>query len=217
MQIKKHGNAIAITLAALAVVIAASGTAAAVVAATTVNIADPTVPSRIAHVNETGRLATYGVASTIDSAGLATVTSGDNFVTSPTTATLGITKISFSNPKVNSTASYAEVRFYLYKVGVQAGTCATTTATLLGIYNIAPGDDVEDVFPAPLTVKPTGSAPYCLDLYTQTLNGTYTGNWYPSYNLAAYVISGSYTGTGVNQAQVSPAELAKQEKISTSR
>lgn len=214
MQIRRHQNGVAIALAGLAVVIATTGTAVAVTT-TSVNIADPSTASRIAHVDSSGRLQTTGPTNTIDSTGLAF--EGDTFLTSPTTARLAITKISFSNPSVNSTASFAEIRFYVYKVTASGNTCTTTSERLLGIYNIAPGDDFEDVFATPLLITPTGSAKYCLYMFGQTLNGAYSANYLPSYNIAGYVVGGTYTGIGLNGVSASPAQVAKREKAKTGR
>jgi hypothetical protein len=65
MKIRGHGNVVAIALAGLAVVLAATGTAYAV-AATKVNIADPSRSSHVARVDSAGRLYTVAATSNID-------------------------------------------------------------------------------------------------------------------------------------------------------
>ena len=66
-----------------------------------------------------------------------------------------------------------------------------------------------------MIVKPTGSAQYCLDLYAQTLSGAYNANYYPSYNLAAYVVSGRYTGIGLGAVSSDPQVIEQQEAAAT--
>lgn len=215
MGLRGHGAAIAIT-AAVTVGLASAGTAVAVTSSV-VTIADPTNLAQQARVDTSGRLSVTAPTATINSTGLASVTAGDNFVTSPTAATLALTKISFSNPSVNAAASSAELRFYVYQVAVTGGSCSNSYQTLLGIYNVAPGDDFEDAFATPLIVKPVGSTKFCLDLYAVSLNGAYNANYYPSDNIAAYVVSGKYTPAPAAATAEQPADIAKREHDATQR
>lgn len=213
MALRGHGLAIAIT-AVVTFGVASAGTAVAVTSSV-VTIADPSDLSRQAHVDTAGRLTVTPPTATIDASGLTNV-GGDTFISSPTAATLAITKISFSHPSVNAAASSAEVRFYLYRAVVTGGACTSNlVGGVLGIYNIAPGDDFEDVFDTPLVVAPLGSAKFCLDLITQTLGGTYNASYLPSYNVAAYVVSGKYTPVGAAAPADSPAGIAGKEKAAT--
>ncbi|MCW2527002.1 MAG: hypothetical protein JWM76_1862 [Pseudonocardiales bacterium] len=202
MKIRGHGSWIAIALAGLAVVIAASGTAYAVTAST-VNIADPTTPTRIAHVDSSGRLLTSGSVSvsTIDSAGYlyGYTQSQYTYITSPTTANLALTRIRLSNPGLNGSGNQQQIA--LHKVNVDAaGKCSTTILANLGFYNLAGGQETVDPFVPPLSTKATGTAKYCLALYTVIVNANPT--YYLTYSLTAYVASGTYTGLGSGTAAV---------------
>ena len=204
---------LALALSALAVVLAATGTAVAVTA-TTVNIADPTAPTHIAHVDSSGRLTTTGVTSTISSWGglYASHAGADKFATSPTTASLAITGFRLSNPQSNDAYANTEFSVYIDRVDSSSSTsCVITPGTdhLLRVYIVAPGQQVEDVLPSPLVVRPTNSTtPYCLDLYTMSDTGEPTPGYSPAaFDLTAYVYGGTYTGTGTGAATGRPARL----------
>jgi hypothetical protein len=202
MKIRGHGNAVAIALAGLAVVLATTGTAYAV-AATRVHIADPAHPSFIAKVDSAGRLDTVDAASSIDT----TTNFGfdaTSAVTSPTTASLAITSVGYSNPGLNS--AYAGTTYNVNLVKIRAGTSGQCVVgqngafieRYLGGRLLDPGDDTEITYPAALLIKPTGSAKYCLGISTSHLGGTQTTLYLSTFQLTAYVVSGTYSGVGVN-------------------
>lgn len=214
MKIRGHGNAVAIALAGLAVVLAATGTAYAVTASV-VNIADPTVPSRVARVDTAGRLTTAGVTSTIDSVtnfGFDATTA----VTSPTTATLAITSVSWSNPGLNS--AYTGTTYNANLVKIHAGTTNQCVVGQDGAYierylggrQVDPGDDTEITYPAPLLVKPTGSAKYCVGISLSHLGGSQSTLYLSTFQLTAYTQSGTYSGVGLGTA---PREMPATTKL----
>ena len=140
--------------------------------------------------------------------------SQDNFITYATTATLNITRLSFSNPSFNKYATWAEVAVSVYQTDVNAnGSCTGLQRKLLELYNVAPGEDVGDNFPEPLIVAPVNGKPYCLDLYTETVTGqgaTFGGGYLPNYNFAAYVSAGAYDdNTGVAITNAAPSTRKK--------
>ena len=212
MKIRGHGDAVAIALAGLAVVLAATGTAYAVTA-TTVHIADPTHSSNIAAVDNSGRLRTVtkGATSTID-----TVTNfgfdATEAVTSPTTSSLAITSVSWSNPGLNS--AYTGTTYNVNLVKIHAGTAGNCVAGQDGAYVerylggrlLDPGDDTEISYPAPLLIKATGSAKYCLGILMSHLGGAQSTLYLSTFQLTAYVYSGTYTGVGLGaRAGATPA------------
>jgi hypothetical protein len=159
-------------------------------------IADPRVPSRKARVDAAGRLNTVGPSSTFVSSGLIyNVNSENNFLTDPTSATLHITRLTFSNPSFNNYATWAEVQVSLYQTAVDSnGICTANQTQLIEMYNVAPGEDVGDTFPEPLVVAPADRKPYCLDLYVDTVTGQgarFGGGYLPNYNLSGYATGGT--------------------------
>lgn len=199
MQIRGHGTAVAVVLSVLALAVAGGGTAVAV--SSSVNISDPKTPTRVAKVDIGGHLSVAGNVSTIDAAGYlyGYTDMAVTFVTSPTTASLAISRISLSNPTANGTASEQQLELGKYPV-TTAGACDNTNppTTMLGRYNLAPGDDIVDVLSAPITVAPTGSAKYCLGISTLYL-GASSGipQYYLVYGLTAFVTNGTYKGAGL--------------------
>ena len=197
MQIRGHGTAVAVVLSVLALAVAGGGTAVAV--SSVVNIADPSDPSKVARVDQSGRLSVGPATATISTAGwLLGYTDGATTpLTSPTTATLAISRIQFSNPSANASAAEQQLSVNQYPADA-AGNCQSTTgAVLVARYNLAPGDDVDDPFPAPLVVKPTGTTKYCLFVSVDYLGSTSAmPSFYLTYGFSAYPVSGKYTGLG---------------------
>lgn len=210
MEIRVKGNAIAIALAALAVVIAATGTAVAVTA-TSVQIVDGTTPSQIAKVDANGKLSVTTAAaptSTINSAFF--VTLGLSVLTSPTTATLAVSRLAMMNNANN--ASYPNTNFLMALVRVtppasDPSNCYSGSAAVSTQYSIdrlAVGANVQDLYPAPLKVSSVGGQKYCLAIkvYGETSSpGTY---YLPFVQLTGYVLSGSYPA-GAGAPAVDPA------------
>jgi hypothetical protein len=209
MKIRAGGNAVAIALAGLAVVLAATGTAYSVTASA-VKIADPTTPTRIAHVDGAGRLTTVGATSNID-----TITNfgfdATQAVTSPTTATFAITSVGWSNPGLNS--AYPGTTYNVNLVKIHAGTTSQCVVGQDGAYVerylggrlLDPGDDTEITYPEPLLVKPTASAEYCLGILTSHLGGAQSTLYLSTFQLTAYTYGGVYTGVGLGApSRVSP-------------
>ncbi|MHA3704675.1 hypothetical protein ACXR2U_21090 [Jatrophihabitans sp. YIM 134969] len=168
-----------------------------------VNIADPGDPSKVAKVDQAGRLSVGPATASISVAGwlLGYTDNAVTQLTSATTATLAISRIQFSDPSANSSATEQQLSVNQYPVD-SAGNCQSATgAVLLARYNLAAGDDVDDPFPAPLIVKPSGTTKYCLYVYADYL-GTTTGtpSYYLTYGVSAYVVSGKYTGLGTTPA-----------------
>ena len=98
MQLRGRGNAVSITLAGLAVVIACTGTAVAVTA-TTVNIAGRR-PSVVAQVDQGGRLRTSGPTASLNVM-TQLVSVSTKILTSPTSATLAVSRLWYYNPAGN--------------------------------------------------------------------------------------------------------------------
>ena len=191
-----HVSKLSLVLSVLAVVIASTGTAVAVTV-TTVQIADPGTPSNISRVDSKGRLSTTGPTATITNSGLLYgYQSADNYITSPTSATLAITHLSFAESSVSLGVAGSAVRVILYKTGSSGATCTQTGYQQLAYYQVDAGDDIVADFAQPLVVAPTGSAKYCLDLYVYQVNSNAALSYLPSYNFTAYVASGAYGGIG---------------------
>lgn len=209
-------NVIALTLAGLAVVMAATGTAVAVTA-TQVNIADPVTPSRIARVDSSGRLGTINALSPYTYGGIFSNLNGENnFITAPTTASLALTSLTLTNPKVNQSATAAELRVYLYKANSSStSSCTPTTYQSLGAWNLAPGNSIVSDLPSPLLTKASGTStltPYCLSLYAYALSGSFNGNYYPTVAASWYVASGTYKGPGAAGSLKTPAQVQREAR-----
>jgi hypothetical protein len=195
MKIRGHGNGLAIALAGLAVVIAGSGTAYAVTT-TVVNIADPTVPSRVAKVDPLGRLSTFNPPSTVNVVG-AHVTNSARYAeiySAPTSAPLAVTKFSVTSTGVAGTYAVS-----LFQVPVNAdGTCSTTSVSrTLGYAVVSPGTSGVQDFPSGLTVAPvSGGTQYCLDLYAGAVGSAGAAGEQLYFQITAYAGAGRYTGTG---------------------
>lgn len=212
-------NVVAIALAGLAVVMAATGTAVAVTA-TQVNIADPITPSRVARVDSAGRLTTVDALSAYTySSLLSGVNSQDNFITAPTTATLGLTSLALSHPNIVSGTANTELRVVLYKENSSSSSsCTSTRYQQLYAWNLKPGDNVAANLTTPTLVKATGATPYCLSLYAYPITGgTYGANYYPYGSATWYVVSGTYNGPGMAGSAKTPAQVRRDAKTHTDR
>ncbi len=198
MKIRGHGNGIAIALAALAVVLAGTGTAMAV-SATVVHIEDGYTAGRFAHVDSSGHLSTNGATSTINIETIAQPNSTYQ-LTDPTTATLAVTRLALFNPQANTAFANNTYVFQLIKTNVgAAGHCYDSDSSVAATYSsteVSPGDTVENVFPAPLYVKASPGKKYCLSLAGYQYGTTTTSYYVGRLELSAYVVTGSYSGTG---------------------
>ena len=201
MRFRGHGSTIAIALSALAVVIAATGTAVAVTT-TVVNISDPTSPSHVAHVDSSGRLTTAGPDTTINATGYSF--GGEGYeglvaVTSPTTAYLAVTSLTYDNG-YNRQYANTDYEAELAKVTVgQAGTCydADRTVTIYRHDSVpSGGPSVTAAFPSPLDFAPIGGKKYCIGAVIIYADQTNPGAEYGvSISVGAYVRAGTYTAT----------------------
>ena len=199
MRIRGHGNAVAIALAGLAVAIAATGTAVAVTA-TQVNIADPTTPSRIAHVDSSGRLSTVGVGATVNPEYF--VFSDSSFsptaLTSPTTATLGLTSVFYDNA-YNRTLPNTDFDAILVRITVGAGgTCYDSDRTVATVRrdSLPAGGDASANFGVPMVFKATGGKAYCIGLDLSEVDSSPGSEYAASVGISAVILGGSYTGAG---------------------
>jgi len=194
-----RSNSIALGLSALAVVIAASGTAYAITA-TVVNIADPTTPTHIAKVDSAGRLqdvvtGTVGARPT-PVANPFTVslymTQNNAYGAIRSQSTDVVTGITVSNTIQNSGTPHTQWAVMVAR-GVDTGSgCAAITT-----YNyrlIVPAGTSQTVtFPTPYTIKPTTSGSYgCFMVVVYTDDGgTPASYWLPYVTLSGYTTSGA--------------------------
>ena len=197
MRLKGHSGAVAIALSALAVVIAGAGTAVAV-SATVVRIEDGS-SAHIAAVDLAGRLGTAPALSDINIQEIVPV-DGTEYLTDPSRATLALTRLSYFNPKANQSFANTNFAFSLEKINVgSSGHCYDDDHTVVATYttsDVAAGATVENSYASPLMIAPTGTKRYCLALSGFHF-GSAAGQYYtPQFELSAYVVKGSYTGTG---------------------
>jgi len=188
----------ALVIASFALLLAAEGVSfAAVKAATAVNIADPTTPSRLAHVDANGALATSatvpgGVTVALPRlpfrvSSYAFADGGASYWQAPTNATLAITEIRFSD-NANGPASV-----FLYQYGAaSASDCAFAGGSRsLGYYFVPANDTVVETMQTPLVLKRLAGAPYyCLVAFASDPGNTGTGL---DFTVGGYVPSGSFT------------------------
>ncbi len=195
MQLRGRGNAVSITLAGLAVVIATTGTAVAVTA-TTVNIAG-TSPVRVAQVDQGGRLRTADTPASLNVTAVL-VNVSTKILTSPTSASLAVSRLSYSNPADNLDITRTPAfRVSLVKIAVGTdGTCES--GSLERFYSsdtVAAGTNVETTYPAPLVINAITHHLYCLGIY-MVPDKVIQGFVAPHVQLTGFVVSGSYTGAG---------------------
>ncbi|HEY1741054.1 MAG TPA: hypothetical protein VGI86_20230 [Acidimicrobiia bacterium] len=182
--------------------IAASGTAYAV-AASKVNIADPTTPSQVAKVDPSGHLLTNGSTSTINSdiAAYGFNSPSVYLATSLTHATLAISAVDVDNSH-NNFEPNSDFEATLVKIQVgSSGTCTDTDrlVTALSSYAARSGQSTSQSFPAPIVVKSDASKAYCLGFQLTLIDATAGATLYPTdMTLDAYVVAGAYAGAGTN-------------------
>jgi hypothetical protein len=210
------GNATALAIGALAVAIASTGTAYAVTA-TTVNLADPTTPTNIAHVDGQSRLWVSDPVAKIDASG---VFYGFSLpavypLTSPTTVQLAVTDLNYDNSR-NFFEPNSDFQATLVKVTVgSSGTCADTDRVVTPLHSDAllKGTSVDVPFATPLVVKPTGTAKYCLALQLTGIDSAAPSELFATYcNLIGYSYSGTYTGTGSAFVRTPAPKLNSKER-----
>lgn len=222
MQLSVRGpsNVVAIGLGVLALVVAGSGAAVAV-AASVVNIADPTTPANVAHVDSTGRLqvglSSVAATSTIVSTGTFN-NLGTTIVTSPTTTTLVLTGFEVTETRLNGTAVGSDLDVHLVQTAATSATaCSTTVVRNLYITSLSSGLAVDPSGSARLAVKPVSGALYCLAIQSAILNGSSDVTpYYPVYSLTAYA-TGTYTGVGSSARPVAAAGLVRKPVVSARR
>ena len=220
MKIRGRGNTVALTLSALAVVIATTGTATAVTAQV-VHIGDGSVASRMAHVDATGHLL---VASTL--AGTPAVRTGVqpqplnigyyvgtgiNVLTDPTTATLAVSRVAFENTGANG--GYANTNFYYQLVQLTPVTKGTSCAqgaigSTVSMDRGAVGSNVQDNYDTPLVFKPIGGKAYCLGVQVHSETSDPSSYYLPFAQLTGFVSSGTYAATAVTLVRPGKAPLA---------
>ncbi|MEP6817177.1 MAG: hypothetical protein ABI873_16680 [Marmoricola sp.] len=165
----------------LAVVIASTGTAVAVTA-TTVDIADPTVPTRIAHVDALGRVNTTDATSTINSAFCLSV--GYNVLTSKTTASLAISRVSYFNSGLYRSFANADFNESLVKITTGAsGDCTGSDRSISSPYSLERnpvGSQAATTYPAPLVTRSIAAKPYRLAILVQGRAPTRAPTTFPS-------------------------------------
>jgi hypothetical protein len=198
MRIAGRGNIIGIALGGLALVVASTGTAVAVTATHT-QIVDANTPTNVARVDESGRLAVGTPKASFNSAYFTGL--GLSAMTSPTTATLAVTRVSEMSNSGNASVANANFLVSLVQVAPDSdGACYTgSVRTSLSIDPLPPGAHVEDTYTAPLVFKPLpGNKPYCIGVSVSAQTGTAPGSYYiPYVQVTGYVVNGSYTGQGV--------------------
>ena len=201
MRLRGHSGGLAVALSALAVVIAGAGTAVAV-SATVVRIEDGST-SHYAHVDTAGRLSTGPALSNINIESI-TAVNGLAYVTDPTTATLALTRLGYFNTKANLSFANTNFAFSLEKITVGSqGHCYDSDHTVSTPYatnEVPAGTSVENSYPSPVVIRPTGTKRYCLALQGFQY-GTNADQYYtPQFELSAYVVTGTYTGSGTAAA-----------------
>ncbi|KAA1421642.1 hypothetical protein F0U44_05025 [Nocardioides humilatus] len=192
---------LALALSALAVVLAAGGTAVAVTSST--SIEDPDVAGQYAHVDRDGRLNTANATSKLNySISHSQPSNTADFLTGATNAQLAVTSVSITHGMIAGFAGDStSYRVYLYRatVPVAETTCTTsnTTAyTQLRAWVVGGVGDVEADFSSPILVRPTPGTKYCLELYTEVASGPNGAHNFVVSSLSAYVASGAYNGPG---------------------
>ncbi len=197
MKIRGHSGGLAVALSALAVVIAGAGTAVAV-SATVVRIEDGST-THYAHVDTAGRLSTAAALSNINIQSITPV-NNISYVTDPTTATFALTRLGYFNPGANLSFANTNFAFSLEKINVGSqGHCYDSDHTVSATYatnDVPAGTSVENSYPSPVLIRPTGTTRYCLALQGFQY-GTAAAQYYtPQFELSAYVVTGTYTGSG---------------------
>jgi hypothetical protein len=220
VKIRGGGSSVALALAALAVVLAATGTAYAVTT-TRVNLVDPVHPRHQARVDSHGSLS----VSVKNSVPVSTPTSRidvtsliafdtTSAITSPTTATLAINTLSYSNPRLNSNYTGTDYDVSLVQIRAGAGghcvdgTDGAFVERSLAEVSLSPGDDINTSFPAPLIVRAIASQKYCLGLRYFHIGGSQSILYESDMQLTGYAVQGSYTGIGVATKAVAAARTA---------
>lgn len=165
---RKPKNLLPLSIALLALAIATTGTAAAATGQL-VNIADGSNAGQLAKVDASGALRVLAVPApparpySTDFAVLGGGSNGYRGVSAPTTATVAVNRLVWSNDPYWARPSIA----YLYSVTVPAGSpCSLDSAysdvKLIGKYAVASGATVVDALPSPLVLRPNGTRPWCL-------------------------------------------------------
>ena len=196
IRLRDRGNAVAIGLGLLAVVVAGTGTAVAVTA-TVVNIADPTKPTQVAHVDAAGRLQVAGSTSSIAVSG-AFNNLGRTQLTSPTRANLVITGLALDETRLNGTLNGSDLTVFVSQMTVDgAGQCVSGAERTLFTTNLSSRDHVELAGSSRLLVKPVASQQYCIVIDSAPTNGGADDTpFFARYSLTADVAAGTYTGVG---------------------
>ena len=196
-------------LAGLALFVALGGTAMA--AATVVNIADPTTPSRVAHVDSAGKLEVGdgagpltvdgNVGETIPKApflGHAYLSqSGVNTLIDANKATVALTRLTVGNYFDQANAAPAEVRLY-----VQSGNATTcdgsTGSQSVGVYELQAGQTFSDGMASPIVLKPLVSGDVWCLLGSVNLRGTPGGYYLPEVSFSGFLASGTLPSGAVS-------------------
>ena len=185
----------ALVVAIIALVVALGGTAWA--AATVVNIADPTTPANVAHVDATGALKTSVSGSVSEAAPrlpwfgkLFLFTGAPNPVITANKATVALTRILMDN--YYGQTNGATVQIQLEQVGGNDTTCdGSSGSRTVGTYDVHAGSTFADSMETPIVLKPfTTGTVWCLQAFL-TVQGSPGSYFLPSLATSGYVPSGT--------------------------
>jgi hypothetical protein len=171
-----------------------------------VNIADPTHPSRLAHVSSAGALSTSVSGSVSAVPGTpatplnldATGVTGGPFteLVEPTTAEIDLTSLTVAADVAENEGGHLRVFFLIADVpaGTQPGDCSADATSISEIqqFDVDAGATVTLTPGSPIVITPPRGQADCLDFGIEADTGTDTGQVHVS--ATGFVVSGTYSG-----------------------
>jgi hypothetical protein len=167
----------------------------------TINISDHSSSAYFAKVDSSGALKTTAAVSgrvgpalppqPFNVSRLITASTGYATVFGPTTATVALTDLAFSNHYVNGPRRLV---LYEYSAPAPNTNCSGTLQRWLALYDVASAQTVSVDFQTPVVVKPLASGDaWCLK--TELVSAGNDSDFTDGLNLGGYVLSGTYTPT----------------------
>ena len=216
-RIPKPSPALLVGLLALGV--ATTGTAVA--AGTAVNIVDPTTSTNIAKVDSTGHLSTTvgGTVSTKEALPSTTyvlnvsvynydlTTSGYNYPVKPSTATVAIDHLTLAPYFSDDAPRLVQIYTFTMAAGTTSCTLSSGYSNLraIGNYRFTGGTVVDDLT-TPLILKPNGTRPWCLAVYSLAASGN---GFYAYLTMTGWVVSGTAPTPAAAAAKPNAAQQTK--------
>jgi hypothetical protein len=205
-------------LAFIALLVALGGTAWAAV--TSVNIADPLVPSNVARVDGNGQLKTSGYVGQAAPKnpwfGKIFMSTGvTNPVITANGATIALTRIVVDN--YYGQTNGATVQVSLIQNGGNASTCdGSSGSRTIGIYDVRAGSAFADAMESPIVLKPlVSNTVWCLNAFA-SVQGSPGSYFLPALSTSGYVALGSFPDNAVikNSSEGgSPAQSSARRRV----